>query len=150
MKMSPELLKAQDNMRPGIITSDGFLGDEDSMLVDLLERDDELLSKEGIDIEAAVTKMRRLLQDGCKGLGEPITVDNTWIVRTEEARGKIPCPFEDGVFQKINCRIENIHNGKHLFYTHLSTHLLDKHHFLEGTGSPFRIEPSLLKAVLEL
>jgi hypothetical protein len=150
MKISPDLAKAQANMRPGVITSDGFLGDEDRSLPDIIAADETSMEAEGITFEEAAAVMKRLTKEGKKGLGEPITVDDKWIVRVDDARGHLPSPFEDGIFRKMNVQVSNKNNGGELIFSDLSIHLLEKHHFLQGKGAPFRLEPKQLKKVLEL
>jgi hypothetical protein len=154
MKMSPRYTKAQQNMQPGIITSDGFFGDDNRNLVDIIEADEEKFSQLGLDFDDVAHRLRHLLEEGRKGLGEPVTVDNRWIVTTSEARGHLASPFEDGIFRKVNARIEHAPagkpNGEQLLVSDLSLHLLEAHHFLEGRGAPFRLEPEEIKRVLEI
>lgn len=154
MKMSPEYVKAQENMQPGEITADGFLGDDERPIVDIIQADESEMDRLGISFEDAVSRMRYLLREGQKGLEEPVTVGDRWIVRVSEARGFLPSPFEDGIFRKINAEVEHAPDGnptgEKLLYTELSLHLMEKYHFLQGKGAPFRIEPEVLKRVLEL
>ena len=154
MKMTPEYVKAQSNMQAGVITADGFLGDDTRPLVDIIEHDEETMKQLGLEFEVLVQKMKYLLDEGRKGLGEPVTIDGLWIVRTDEARGHLPSPFEDGIFRKVNAEVELLENGvatgKKMLYTDLSLHLIEKYHFFEGKGSPFRIEPTLAKEILKL
>ncbi|MDC7233353.1 MAG: hypothetical protein PQJ58_08970 [Spirochaetales bacterium] len=150
MKMTPNMRKAQENMAPGVITADGFLGDDKRPLQDMIVESEELLRHEGIDIDTVVQTLKDLMEEGRNGLGEPITVDGKWIVQTTEARGHLPCPFEDGIYRKITTVVRNIEKEESIMYSTISLHLLQKHHFLEGKGSPFRLEPVQLKKVLEL
>lgn len=151
MKMSPEEKKAWENMKPGVITSQGFLGDQDDHpLNDMIESDREAMASITLDINQVAEKLYYLLEEGRKGLGEPITIDNTWIVRADETRGFLACPFEDGIYNKTNLEIENRKTGKKILCSELSIHLLKDHHFLQGKGSPFRLSPFSLKEVLEL
>jgi hypothetical protein len=154
MKMSPEYKKAQDNMQPGVITADGFLGEDNRNIVDIIEADEEEFSRLGLEFEAVVERLRHLLEEGRKGLGEPVTVDNSWIVTTTEARGHLASPFEDGIFRKVNALIEHAPGGKSdgrtLLISDLSLHLMEKNHFLQGRGASFRIEPEQIKRVLDL
>jgi hypothetical protein len=150
MKMSPELTSAQANMQPGVISAEGFLGDDTRKLVDITESDEEKMQSLGIGFEAAAAEMRRLLKAGAKGLGEATTVENAWRVQVSEARGVLACPFEDGVFRKSNAEVEHLASGARLLYSELSIHLIEKHHFLQGRGGSFRIEPEMLKTVLQL
>lgn len=153
MKMSPELTKAQANMQPGVITSDGFLGDDDRPVVDIIQDDEEEMSRLGLSFEESARKLRELMEEGRKGLGEPVTVEGRWLVRVDEARGFLPSPFEDGIFRKVNAQVERLDDreqptGDTIAYTQLSLHLMENHHFLQGKGSPFRLEPRGMKRVL--
>lgn len=154
MKMSPEFSKAQENMKAGVITSDGFLGDDTRPLVDIIEADEERFAQLGLDFDDVALRLRDLLERGRKGLGEPVTVDDRWIVTSSEARGHLASPFEDGIFRKVNARVERLENGKPsgdvIIYSDLSLHLLEKNHFLQGKGSSFRLDPERVKSVLGL
>jgi hypothetical protein len=149
MKMSPQLRKAQQNMVPGVIAAQGFLGDDSRPLVDIIEADEERFQSLGLTFEGISDKLMRLLQEGRKGLGEPITVEEKWLVKVDEARGFLPCPFEDGIFRKITATVTHKKSQSRMSYSELSLHLLKKHHFLEGRGSSFRLEPEILRSVLE-
>ncbi|KGE73173.1 hypothetical protein [Spirochaeta lutea] len=154
MKMTPEYQKAQQNMQAGVITADGFLGDDRRPLLDIIEHDEETMKELDLDFEILTARMRYLMEEGRKGLGEPVTIDNKWIVRVDEARGYLPSPFEDGIFRKVNAEVELLvdgkASGKTLVYTEMSLHLIEKYHFFEGKGSPFRLEPLHAKAILGL
>lgn len=150
MKMSPEYTKAQQNMQPGVITSDGFLGDDTRNIVDIIEADEEEFARLGLDFDHVVATLRNLLEAGRKGLGEPVTIDDRWVVTTSEARGHLASPFEDGIFRKVNALIRNTADESELLVSDLSLHLIEKNHFLQGKGAPFRIEPDMIKKVLEL
>jgi hypothetical protein len=150
MKMTPELKKAFENMQPGVITADGFLGDDDRFLVDIIEKDEEKMNELELEYDTVVKKMRYFMEEGRKGLGESVKVDNKWLVRVDEARGFLPCPFEDGIFRKINVTITNLDINESLTYSDLVVHLLEKHHFHQGLGSFFRIEPKKIKLIFDI
>ena len=150
MKMSPEYKKIQENMTAGIITASGFLGDDKRTLTDIIEDDEEMMRHYKLDYDDVTEKLEYFLEYGKKGLGEYVSVENKWLVRTEEARGHLPCPFGDGLQRKITCEIVLEENGKKLLFSTFSMHLLKHHHFHQGKGSPFRIDPLQLKEVLKL
>lgn len=154
MKMSPEFTKAQANMQPGEITADGFLGDDTRPIVDIIADDEAEMEAIGVGFEQAAARMRHLMSEGRKGLEEPVTVDNQWIVRVSEARGFLPSPFEDGIFRKVNAEVQLASggepSGEKILYSELGLHLFEKYHFMQGKGAPFRIEPVQLKRVLKL
>jgi hypothetical protein len=148
MKLSPKYEKAMANMQVGVISAQGFLGDEEINLVDIITRDENEFNKLGLKFDDVAKKMRYLLKKGQEGLGETITVDNRWIVQVYEAKGNMPCPFEDYMAQKCVITLNDKNTNNKLTYTDLSIHLLEKHHFLEGKGSTFRLEPKILKEIL--
>lgn len=141
-------------MQPGVITSDGFLGDDTRPIVDIIEADEEKFVQLGLDFDDVAARLRQLLEKGRRGLGEPVTVDGRWIVTSSEARGHLASPFEDGIFRKVNARVERLDNGSPsgdvIVYSDLSLHLLEKNHFLQGNGSYFRLDPEKIKLVLGL
>ena len=152
MKMSPEYAKAQANMQPGVITSDGFLGDDNRPIVDIIAEDESKMEQLGLDFDETVQRMRRLMDKGREGLGEPVTADERWIVQVYEARGFLASPFEDGIYRKVNAQVSLAESGqaseKSILYSELSLHLMEKYHFLEGHGSSFRLDPHEIKEVL--
>ena len=81
MKMTPNMRKAQENMAPGVITADGFLGDDKRPLQDMITESEEQLRHHGLDIENVVQILKDFMEEGRNGLGEPITVDEKWIVQ---------------------------------------------------------------------
>lgn len=150
MKMTPELKKAQENMRPGVITAEGFLGTDRRNLSSILDEDAQIMRRLEINLDEATRMLRYFMKKGQKGLGEPVTVDNKWIVRTDEARGRLVCPWEDGIFRKINVTVERKDTGDRMCFTDLSIHLLEAHGFLEGRGSIFRLNLETLAHLLML
>jgi hypothetical protein len=148
MKMTPELARAQANMQPGVITADGFLGDDHRPVVDIVSDDEAHMERLHLNFDEVAGLMDHLLDEGRKGLGEPVTVDR-WIVQVYEARGHLASPFEDGIFRKINAQVRLVESPDNsILYSALSLHLLEKHHFLQGVGSPFRMEPEQIRRVL--
>ncbi len=150
MKMTPFMQKAQKNMEPGVIIKTGFLGDDTRSPADIIQHDEEVMNSLGMDFETMVSKMKYLMEEGKKGLGDPITVDKTWRVVIHEARGKLPSPFEDGLFRKINATVTRVDNGRSISFSELSLFLIERHHFFQGKGSSYRVEPKDIKDVLGL
>ena len=148
MKMTPAMKKAQENMQPGIIIADGFLGDEKIPIKDMIVRDEGEMNRAGLSFDEVSDRLAYFLEEGRKGLGEPVTVDDKWLIRVIDPRGHLPCPFEDGIFRKMTAEVERKSSGERLLVTDLSIHLLKDHHFVEGIGSQFRLEPELVKRVL--
>lgn len=148
MKMTPDYNKAFKNMQPGVISAEGFLGDDHRNLADIIEADEESMQKLGLDFKDVCKELRRLEKEARSALGDPKTVDGKYLVRADEAMGKLPSPFEDGVYEKVNITVENTENKCRIMFTELSIHLIEKYHFFEGKGSTYRIEPHDLKQLL--
>jgi len=154
MKMTDELTKAQANMQAGVITVEGFLGYDARNLAEIIQHDEEEMRRLNLEWDVVTAKLNQLLKKGSDGLGEPITVDKTWLVRVDETRGTLPSPWTgDGIFHKVNVEVRRLNKdgkpeGKIVLYNDLSLHLFEKYHFLQGRGSHFRIEPAELKTVL--
>ena len=153
MKQTEDLKKAQANMAAGVIAVEGFLGYDQRNVAEIIQHDEEEMRRLNLDWDLVAKKLHELLKKGSDGLGEPTTVDKTWLVRVDETRGTLPSPFEDGIFHKVNCEVRRLDAqgkpvGKLLLYNELSLHLFEKHHFLQGRGSHFRLEPADIKTVL--
>ncbi|MBN2352763.1 MAG: hypothetical protein JXD23_09370 [Spirochaetales bacterium] len=144
MKMSPEDKRASEAMAPGGISREGFFGTDNRPLPDIVQADEEEMRRRGLDFEDVAEMLRRLIKEGGRGFESPVTVDGKWSVTVEEARGLVPCPYRDGCYPKSRVVIVRLDNGLRLLTTDLAVHLCAVHHFLQGRGSPFRMEPELL------
>ena len=148
MKMTQAMHKAQDNMKAGVITAEGFLGDEKISIRDMIARDEGEMVKAGLDYVETAEKLSYFLKEGKNGLGEPVTVDENWLVQVVDPRGQLACPFEDGIYHKATAEIILKATGEKFIVTDLSIHLFLEHHFIEGIGSQFRLDPHVVKRVL--
>ena len=150
MKQTPQMRKIQDKMAPGVITRDGFLGEDRRNLVDILTTDDGSIRRLGYRHQDIAMRMVELRDAGMAGLAEFIDVGERFEVRVDSVRGKLPCPFGDpGIFPKTNTTVRNKRLGREVTFTDLHIHLIGSHGFYEGLGSPFRLEPAELAEILE-
>ncbi|MGE4453816.1 MAG: hypothetical protein AB7D92_04720 [Sphaerochaeta sp.] len=151
MKQTPEYDKIQMQMQKGVITLYGFLGDDKRKLVDILESDNLTVRKYHTTHQAIAERMEYFREKGLGGLGEFITVDETFEVKVETVRGVLPSPFGGkGMYGKTNTTVRNKKLDRSVVYTDLHIHFVRDHGFYEGKGSPFRLEPEDLIAVLEV
>jgi hypothetical protein len=151
VKQTPEYDKIQQNMRKGVITLDGFLGDDTRKLVDIIAEDTFAIHAHHTTKEAIASRMEYFRKQGEEGLGEPITVDGNFEVRVDSVRGLLPSPFGGpGMYAKVNTSVLNKSSGKSIVYTDLHIHFIKDHGFFEGKGSPFRLEPKELIEILEV
>lgn len=135
---------ARERMAPGIITARGFLGSDGRTIADIVQADEEAFRRAGIEFEDAADRLEAWKDAGSRGLGESITVENRYLVRSGDARGVLPCPWEDGAFHKNSVDVTDTRTGATIVYSDLSVHLLRVHHFCQGKGCPFRLEPETL------
>lgn len=145
--------KAAANLEPGVLTADGFLGSDSRSLARILREDALRFEQLGLDWTQVAERLEHLLHEGSLGLGEPVTVERAFLVQVAETRGRFACPWEDGFFLKRSATIWRLGadgnpEGPQLLYSDLSLHLLKEHHFLQGKGGIFRLEPEDLKTVL--
>lgn len=146
MKMNFDERVAYEKMKVGVLTSTGFLGQDKRPLNDIIESDEELFRALALDFEQVADRLEALARGGSEGLGEPITVDQVYLVKSDEARGKLPCPYGDGFYHKNAISVQRGDDA--IIYSDLSIHLLRAHHFCQGQGNPFRLDPVILKRIL--
>jgi len=151
MKQTPQMQKIQDNMRPGVITLDGFLGNDSRNLIDILVEDDADVKRLGYTHKTVAMRMVELRDAGKRGLGEFVSVEPHFEVRVDSVRGKLPCPFGDpGVFPKVNTTVRNLELDREITFTDLNIHFILAHGFYEGRGSNFRLNPGEVIKILEI
>ena len=151
MKQTPQMLKIQEAMLPGVITLSGFLGKDTRDLVEILAADQGEVRRLGYTHEQIAHRMIEIREAGKRGLGEFVSVEPHFEIRVESVRGKLPCPFGDpGIFPKVNTTARNLSLKKEITFTDLHIHFILAHGFYEGKGSLFRLEPADLVDILEI
>ena len=93
MKQTVQMQKAQERMAPGVITRDGFLGDDRRPLADILLADDAAVKALDLEHEAVARRMIELRDAGMAGLGEFVDVAPHFEVRVDSVRGQPPVPL---------------------------------------------------------
>lgn len=126
-----------------------FLGRDKRPLAEIIATDTAHFKVLGLSFEEVAAFLKKLLDIAAGELGRSVIVEGRWEVKAEEARGSIPCPFGDSRWPKDLISIRDLAKGEALSFSSLSLHLLAEHHFLQGKGSPFRLEPEKLKAISE-
>ncbi len=138
-------------MQPGVITLNGFLGEDDRHIHEIIETDARAL--DALDISAAnlAGRMQYFTDQSFDTFNEDVLLEDHYLVSTDVVRGKLPCPFSHpGIYRKAITTLTNTKNGIVVRWTSLSIHMIERHGFFEGKGSPFRLEPTeLYKALYE-
>lgn len=144
MKQNPDMATIQENMKPGALSADGFLGDDPRGLSDILLADNQTVQRHGQTHQAIADQMRRLTEAGKPELGRPLRVGN-FEVTVDDHRGRLPCPFRDryGAEKRITTAVHLL-TGQTISWTDLHIHMIEAHGFYEGVGSKFRLDPEQL------
>lgn len=151
MKQTPEMNSIQQQMRPGKITRDGFLGSDTRLLCEIIDTDNAVVRAAGLTHADIAARMRQLRDAGARGLGQTIKVAPHFEVTVDAVRGKLPCPFlHEGLFQKIFVIVSNLSIKESVTFTDMNIHMIEAHGFYEGRGATFRQEPVTLIRVLEI
>jgi hypothetical protein len=151
VKQSPQFDRIERNMRPMCLCQWGFMGAERRKLVEVLTDDQGTVNSLGLTHETIARRLHEIGQEARHGLGDPVQVDGKFEVEVHEVRGKIPCPWgHPGLYGKTHVKLEKVETGETLLWSDLAVHLIDKHGFYQGRGSPYRLEPSDVKRILEM
>ena len=150
MKPTPEERELRKNFESGSMTRDGFLGDDDRHVHDIIEADARALLRLGITREALADRLQFFIEEGKRGL-ETLVDLGEYSVETVWRRGMMPCPFgERGLHHKIIATVTHKATGRVLRYSQLNVHLIREHGFFEGRGSTFRLDPDVVAGFLDI
>lgn len=150
MKQTPAEVLLRQQFEVGKITKDGFLGSDSRHIHDIIAADQRVLSEMDVTAEEIADKLQLFIEKGKKEL-EGIADAGDYTVQIQWSRGLLPCPFKErGLHHKIIATVKAKKSGKQIQYSQLNVHMIRQHHFFEGTGSFFRLEPQVLAHFLEL
>jgi len=136
-------------MKAGVLTYSGFLGKDNRDFRQIIADDEMSLEKLGVTAEEIADRLEYFQQRSFSAFQGSAIVDDIYEVDTEVVRGYLPCPFaHQGVYRKSYTTIKNTKSGKSFTFSALNIHLIRDHHFFEGRGSHFRLEPHELIAEL--
>lgn len=149
MKKTPKEIKICERLQPGKITLSGFMGTDKRDFTQIIEDDERTLAALGVTAEEIAERLQYFQKQSYDTYLDSKIIDEIYEVESDVVRGFLPCPFmHRGLFRKTITKVTNTQSGKTFTYTALSIHLIKEHHFFEGKGSPFRLEP--LEVVKEL
>ena len=143
MKHAPDLQRVLDRMAPGVLSRDGFLGDDPRRIEEVLDADNSAVVGLGATHEALAAKLGEIFEKARAGLGTAVPIGGRHVAVHHEAMGRIPCPWgRCGVFPKGEVELTEAATGDALRFTALSVHLVAAHGFYQGRGSRYRLEPA--------
>ena len=147
MKQNPKDIPVLESLRAGILTTDGFMGEDTRSFPQIILDDAALLDDFGLSAQKLAEKMVQLTKAGLEAVGSPVPFGE-YEVTVDEYMGRIGCPFRDHRAPKRTTTVRD-KTGKRLMWTDLSVHLIKAHGFFQGIGSPYRLEPSALAEFLK-
>ncbi len=149
MKQTPKEIQIIERMQPGILTRDGFLGYDERHLNEIIETDEGELQALGITAEEIADRMDFFTERAFDSYDGPIVIEEQFQVEYKSFRGKLVCPFmHGGGYRKGIIYFTNLKHNFQVQWTPLNIHLIREHHFFQGKGSKFRLEPRILSKVL--
>ena len=149
MKESPHEKKIHNNLKPGQITKNGFLGKDKRRYTDIISEDKALLTELNLTEKEIAERMQYFTDKAFEHYDGSITIDDKYKVEYNSFRGKIICPFaHPGVYRKGNITITNLENKTSISWTPLNIHMIKAHCFFEGKSSENRLDPAKLKKVI--
>ena len=105
--------------------------------------------QEGATAEEIAQRMQAFTDATFDVFDARTVIEENYEVETEVIRGKLPCPFgHAGIYRKAFTILTRKDTGESLRWSSLNLHLIREHHFFEGIGSPFRLDPADLVRIL--
>jgi len=149
VKQSPHLDRIEDAMH-GIGTLGTFMGSDSRKIYEILIDDHDVICSLGLTHDLVANRLEEVTRAAKEELGDVVEIENRYEVRADEARGSVPCPWRHpgGLFRKSRIELKDLQSGCRLLWTDLSIHLIRAHGFYQGRGSPYRLEPRIIKRVL--
>lgn len=131
------------------IVAGGFIGNDSRSLHDIIKADAAILAKLNYSHHQVVERMQKITDTAKAALGNWVKVDENIHARTEEAKGPLICPWpHPGAFAKRVTIAKNTNSKQTIKWSDLNIHLIKEHHFFEGKGSAFRLDPKKLVDII--
>ena len=148
MKELPEGKKIEELLGSSRLVADGFLGQDERGLQEIIEADALQLKKIGYSAGQVGERMRELTDAAKPLLGNPVETGGL-VVTYEDFKGAIVCPWpHPGRFAKAITTVSRTGSEQIIKWTDLNIHMIAEHGFFEGRGSAFRIEPLELVKII--
>ena len=149
MKELPKDKKIHNNLLPGQMSIEGFLGKDKRLFTEIIRADREELEKLNLTTKMIADRLQYFTDVAFESYDGSIIIDKKYEVNYQSFRGKLICPFgHPGVYRKGLIMLKNLENGIEISWTPLNIHLIQDHCFFEGKVSKHRLEPEILKQAL--
>ena len=148
MKQTPQDQSNRARFEPSKFSGEGFLGPDTRSLDEIVADDAGVLESSAISRERLAAVLAGIYDEAVGAFGAETVVGTGLKAVHYEAKGRIPCPFGDGPHAKGEVSVIHEPSGATFSLTPLGIHLIEKHGFFQGRGSPYRLEPALVIALL--
>jgi hypothetical protein len=149
MKQSPYDKNLEQMLRSGKLAAGGFMGADPRGVDQVIAEDTATLTKLGYNPEQVARRMQELRDLSRPELGNWVKVSDVLQVKSEDYKGFIVCPWpHEGRFEKRITTAHRTDTNQSISWSDLNIHLIKEHHFFEGKGAFFRIEPQDLIRVI--
>lgn len=139
----------EKDMRPGALSTKGFLGPKESLL-DILAADNDLVLNELKKTHQELARHLLVLGRIAVREKEPIVYHGrAFKLKHTAFRGFVQSPFEDGTRANEEVEITNVATGKTLTYSIMVPLMVERYGFYEGKGTPYRVDPVRIVEVLD-
>lgn len=151
MKRSPAEDELIQSLGPSKFSAEGFLGHDTRPVDEIIFADERKLDRLGIAIQTLVNTLKAIYQQAQQAHGAEIQIKPGVFATFYESRGRVPSPFKtDGVFEKGEAVAREKETGQQMIITQLGIALIERHHFFQGIGSRYRIDPEVAVRLLGL
>jgi hypothetical protein len=137
-------------MRPGALSTAGFLGKEERLL-DVLGADNQYVVDDlGLTHQELAKQLQVLWAIGKRANDKPFTYHGRrFKVTVLFAKGFQESPFRDGTKTNSDTVVQNLDNGKTLGFSLLVPLMMERYGFYEGKGTPYRVDPHAVVETLD-
>ena len=127
------------------------MGSDQRPIDEIISEDLRVLEQHHISKETIVDALDNVYNLAQKAFGVDVMIRDGVTAVFHESMGRIPSPFQgDGVFEKGEVVVKDAETGHVMTITRLGIHLINKHSFFQGVGSPYRIDPERAISILGL
>ncbi len=136
-------------LQPGKSSGSGFLGRGESF-EEVVRNDSQTLTELGLQHKDIAERLQYIVSKASQKCGDISLVDDKYKVRTVSWLGYQNCPWQDEEKTDKDYFIENIETGRKILFSGLMPHLVGDHHFFEGRGTRYRLDPLETILVLDI
>ncbi len=145
MKESPNTIKLEQMLRSSKIVADGFMGNDNRTLYELLAADGRQLASLAITPRQLAQRMKEITEITIPQLGNWIKIDDNIKAKSDDFKGMLICPWpHPASFDKRLTTVQAVDSDEEITWSDLHIHMIGEHGFFEGHGSAMRIEPGEL------